>query len=103
MPRQSRIDAPGALHHIISRGIDRQKLFESKADYEDFLTRLGLILKETQTGCLAWALIPNHFHLLLKTANNPISTLMRRLLTGYAVSFNRRHRRHGHHIQNRYK
>ena len=103
MPRQSRIDAPGALHHIISRGIDRQKLFESKADYEDFLTRLGLILKETQTGCLAWALIPNHFHLLLKTANTPISTVMRRLLTGYAISFNRRHRRHGHLFQNRYK
>jgi REP element-mobilizing transposase RayT len=103
MPRQSRIDAPGALHHIIARGIERRKLFESKADYGDFLTRLGRIIKETQSGCMAWALIPNHFHLLLKTANTPISTLMRRLLTGYAVSFNRRHRRHGHLFQNRYK
>ena len=103
MRRQSRIDAPGALHHIIVRGIERQKLFESKADYGDFLKRLGLIVKETQTICYAWALIPNHFHLLLKTANTPISTVMRRFLTGYAVSFNRRHRRHGHLFQNRYK
>jgi REP element-mobilizing transposase RayT len=103
MPRQSRIDAPGALHHIIARGIERRNIFESKADYGDFLKRLGLIVKETQSSCMAWALIPNHFHLLLKTANTPISTVMRRLLTGYAVSFNRRHRRHGHLFQNRYK
>jgi len=47
--------------------------------------------------------MPNHFHLLLRTGNVPISTVMRRLLTGYAGSFNRRHRRHGHLFQNRYK
>ena len=45
----------------------------------------------------------NHFHLLLRTGAAPIATVMRRLLTGYAVSFNRRHRRHGHLFQNRYK
>ena len=45
----------------------------------------------------------NHVHLLLKTGLAPIATVMRRLLTGYAVSFNRRHRRHGHLFQNRYK
>ena len=86
MPRKSRIDAPGALHHIIARGIERRKIFQSKADYGDFLKRLGQIVKETRTGCMAWALIPNHFHLLLKTGPTPISTVIRRLLTGYAVS-----------------
>jgi putative transposase len=91
------------LQYIIARAIERCKIFESKADYEDFLKRLGLIVKETQTGCLAWALIPNHFHLLPKTANTPISTVIRRLLTGYAVSFNRCHRRHGHLFQNSFK
>ena len=50
-----------------------------------------------------WALIPNHCHLLLKTGNVPLATVTRRLLTGYAVSFSRRHRRHGHVFQNRYK
>ncbi len=103
MPRKARIDAPGALHHIIVRGIERRKIFEDNADRQRFIQRLGDILSESQTPCYAWALIPNHFHLLLKTGHTPIATLMRRLLTGYAVTFNHRHRRWGHLFQNRYK
>ena len=103
MPRKSRIDAPGALHHIIARGIDREKIFENDGDRDHFLSRLGDILTETKTACYAWALIPNHFHLLLRTSNVSISTTMRRLLTGYALWYNRRHRRYGHVFQNRYK
>lgn len=103
MPRQARIDAPGALHHIIARGIERHKIFRNKKDFDDFIARLSTILTETTTDCYAWALLPNHFHLLLKTGTVPIATVMRRLLTGYAVSFNRRHQRHGHLFQNRYK
>ncbi len=103
MPRQARIDAPCALHHIIARGIERSKIFREPADYEDFLRRLGQLLLQTETKCYAWALIPNHFHLLLKTGNVPIATIMRRLLSGYATGFNRRHKRSGHLFQNRYK
>jgi REP element-mobilizing transposase RayT len=103
MPRQARIDAPGALHHIIARGIDRSKIFRDAADYDDFLRRLGALLLQTDTQCFAWALLPNHCHLLLKTGNMPITTVMRRLLSGYASGFNRRHRRSGHLFQNRYK
>jgi putative transposase len=103
MPRQSRIDAYGALHHVIARGIARRKIFFDDTDRENFTDRLGSILQETNTGCYAWALIPNHFHLLLKTRDVPLSTVMRRLLTGHAVSFNKRHRRWGHLFQNRYK
>jgi REP element-mobilizing transposase RayT len=103
MPRQARIDAPGALHHIIIRGIERKAIFKDNADRANFLERLGRILSETETGCYAWVLIRNHVHLLLKTGLTPIATVMRRLLTGYAVSFNRRYRRHGHLFQNRYK
>ncbi|MDD2320422.1 MAG: transposase [Geobacteraceae bacterium] len=103
MPRQARIDAPGALHHIIARGIDRCKIFRDDADHDDFLQRLAKLLPETETRCYAWALIPNHFHLLLKTGNVPVASIMRRLLTGYAAGFNRRHRRSGHLFQNRYK
>jgi REP element-mobilizing transposase RayT len=91
------------LHHIIARGIERRKIFQDDHDYNNFLDRLGGILTETQTRCYAWAVIPNHFHLLLRTGSTPISTVMRRLLTGYAGSFNRRHRRYGHLFQNRYK
>ena len=103
MPRKSRIDAPGALHHVIVRGIARRKIFYSDTDRDQFLHRLGSVFEDTDTACFAWALIPNHFHLLLKTGQVPLSTLMRRLLTGYAVSFNLRHRRSGHLFQNRYK
>ena len=103
MPRKVCIDAPGALHHIIARGIERRKIFFDSADRDNFLKRLGIILTETRTPCFAWTLIPNHLHLLLRTGPTPIATVMRRLLTGYAVSFNRRHRRHGQMFQNRYK
>ena len=103
MPRKARIDAPGALHHIIFRGIERRKVFRDGRDQDQFVERLGTVLSETGTPCFAWALIPNHAHLLLRTGNTPISTVMRRLLTGHAAYFNHRHRRHGKVFQNRYK
>jgi REP element-mobilizing transposase RayT len=103
MPRKSRIDAPGALHHVIGRGINRQDIFTDEKDYYAFLERLGGLLTDTKTSCYAWVLIPNHFHLLLRTGNVPISVLMKKLLTGYAINFNRRHNRYGHLFQNRYK
>jgi putative transposase len=103
MPRQSRLDTPGALHHIIARGNERRKIFEDKKDCKEFLIRLEDILSGTETICYAWAIIPNHFHLFLRTGTFPIATIMRRLLTGYAMYFNRRHRRYGHLFQNRYK
>ncbi len=103
MPRQSRLDAPGALHHIIVRGIEQRNIFADDRDRCDFLDRLGAIVEETNTGCYAWTLIPNHFHLLLRTGSVPIATVMRRLLTGHAARYNRRHRRNGHLFPNRYK
>jgi REP element-mobilizing transposase RayT len=103
MPRKARIDAPGALHHIICRGIEKTEIFYDDADQASFVERLGRVISETQTPCYAWVLIPNHFHLLLKTGNVPITTVMQKLLTGYAVTFNRRHRRVGHLFQNRFK
>jgi len=103
MPRKARIDAPGALHHIIFRGIEQRQIFRDDLDRDQFIDRLSEILAETDTPCYAWALMPSHVHFLLKTGLTPIATIMRRLLTGYAGYFNRRHRRHGHLFQNRYK
>ncbi len=85
------------------RGIESRDIFQDDVDRETFVDQLGHVLTETSTPCYAWTLIPNHFHLLLRTGNVPIATVMRRLLTRYAVTFNRRHRRHGHLFQNRYK
>ena len=68
MPRKARIDAYGALHHIIVKGIERRKIFYDDNDRDNFLDRLGIILIGTKTPCFAWALIPNHLHLLLRTS-----------------------------------
>ena len=75
MPRKARIDAPGALHHIIIRGIERQAIFKDTADREDFFERSGQIISETETGCYAWVFMRNHIHLLLKTGLAPILTV----------------------------
>ncbi|ORJ54766.1 transposase [Geothermobacter hydrogeniphilus] len=103
MPRQPRIDIPDLLQHVIVRGIERSTIFRDDEDRRNFVDRLQSLLAETETECLAWALIPNHFHLLLCPRRTTLSHFMRRLLTGYAVSFNRRHGRSGHLFQNRYK
>lgn len=103
MPRKARIDAAGALHHVICRGIEKRRIFWTDSDRHDFLERVEKVLLDSQTPCYAWALMPNHFHLLLKTGYTPITHVMRRLLSGYAGRFNRRHRRAGHLFQNRYK
>ena len=103
MPRLARLDAPGVLHHIMIRGIERRKIFRTDKDREDFIDRLSFLITETQTSCYAWSLMDNHAHFLFRSGGSGISHLMRRLLTGYAVSFNRRYRRHGQLFQNRYK
>jgi len=103
MPRQARLDAPGVLHHIMIRGIERRKIFINDGDREDFLERLSKLLPRTETVCYAWGFIPNHAHFLFRTGLAPLATVMRRVLTGYAVSFNRRHKRRGQLFQNRYK
>ena len=88
MPRQARLDAPGVLQHVMARGIERRKIFTDDKDRVSFLERLAVILEETQTQCYAWALIPNHFHLLLRTCPTSLSQVIRRLMTGYAATFN---------------
>jgi len=103
MPRHARLDAAGVLHHVIIRGIARKEIFLGDDDREDFAGRLSVLLPETGTACYAWALMPNHVHMLLRTGDAPLSTFMARLLTGYAGGFNRRYRRSGHLFQNRYK
>ncbi|MFZ3208207.1 MAG: transposase, partial [Geobacteraceae bacterium] len=64
MPRQARIDIPGLLQHVIVRGIDRSDIFQDDDDRNCFVERLSSLLVKTGTDCFAWALIPNHFHLL---------------------------------------
>ena len=103
MPRQARLDAPGTLHHVMIRGIERSPIFEDDQDRHDFISRTGMIAQETGTRILAWTLMGNHVHLLLFSGPPGISKFMRRLLTGYALRYNRKYGRNGHLFQNRYK
>lgn len=103
MPRQARIDIPGGLYHVITRGNERREIFRDDADYKEFCKRAAQAVAETGQKCLAWALIPNHFHLLILRGDRLLSDTMRKLMTGYAGYFNRRHWRAGHLFQDRYK
>ena len=103
MPRLSRLDIPGLLQHVMVRGIERRDIFNDEHDRQLFVDRLFSLLPETGVRCYAWALLSNHFHLLLMPTDTPLSYFMRRLLTGYAITFNRRNQRSGHLFQNRYK
>jgi REP element-mobilizing transposase RayT len=85
------------------RGIERTRLFQDGRDRTEFLRRLGSLVERTGTRILAWVLMDNHVHLLLVSGPQGIPALMRSLLTGYAVWYNRKYRRHGHLFQNRYK
>jgi REP element-mobilizing transposase RayT len=103
MPRQARLDSPGTLHHVIVRGINKRRIVDDEEDRKDFVQRLAGLAEETQTVVYAWALMDNHAHLLVCSGPTGLAKFMRRLLTGYAVRYNQRHRRFGHLFQNRYK
>jgi REP element-mobilizing transposase RayT len=103
MPRSSRIDLAGLLQHVIVRGIEQRNIFFDDVDRRFFLSRFSKLLEEMKIDCFAWALLPNHFHLLLRPKQTKLAAFMRRLLTSYAVYFNLRHSRSGHLFQNRYK
>ena len=87
----------------MARGTERQRIFQDDADRENFVQRVAGLVDAAALTVYAWALLPNHFHLLVRTGRQPLARSMRSLLTGYAGAFNRRYRRKGHLFQNRYK
>lgn len=103
MPRQPRLDYPGAIHHVMVRGIDGRDIFLDESGRNDFVERAGALFLATATACFAWALIPNHWHLILRTGLKPLWRVMLKLLSGFARTFNARHQRRGYVFQDRYK
>jgi REP element-mobilizing transposase RayT len=85
------------------RGIERRAIFRDDRDRDDFVRRLAAHVESGAVMVFAWALLPNHAHLLVRTGKRPLAHTMRSFLTGYAGAFNRRYKRHGHLFQNRYK
>lgn len=103
MARPLRLEFPGALYHVISRGNERAPIFVDDLDRSDFLNMLGsVILKET-FRLHAYCLVGNHYHLLLETPAGQISRGMHYLNARYAQRFNRRHERCGHLFEGRFK
>lgn len=76
MPRQLKLDALGALHHVVDRGIDGTKIFSNKKDREDVLERLTALCRADALRVYAWALMTNNFHLLLRTWKQLLSNSM---------------------------
>ena len=103
MPRDKRLNIIGGVYHVYTRGIERKELFKDNANREEFITRLKEALDQTESACYAWALMPNHVHLMIRTGKGSLSDIARRLFTGYAIYFNARHKRRGYLYQNRYK
>ena len=84
MPQGARLDAPGTLHHVIIRGIEKENIVRDDKDRQEFLHRMGELAQGTGTSIYAFALMTNHAHILLKSGEQGLSTFMRRLLSGYA-------------------
>lgn len=103
MPRMGRLYVPGGLFHVLGRGIERKTLFSGGADKADFLNRLEKGLNKTDHQCYAWALMDNHYHLLLSQSQYALSELMGPFLGGYALCYNKHHRRVGYLYQGRYQ
>jgi len=80
MPRLARLDAPGILHHVMGRGIERKQIFINVTDRSDFIDLLPALTEEGAMDVYAWVLMPNYFHLLCKTHNRALSSSMRKIL-----------------------
>jgi len=103
MPRKARAEVEGGLYHLITRGNNRRRIFNSARDYEKFLALLTVEKTKLPFFLYAYCLMSNHVHLLIERQVNTVGRVMQRLLTAYAQYYNRRYRRVGHLFQGRYK
>src|SRR5271165_6749038 len=103
MARPPRIDFPNAVYHVTSRGNGRGIIFWSDDDRQRFLAQLADSLHTAGVQLYAFALMENHFHLLVKTPRANLSRFMQRLLTRYALYSRYKHRRPGHLFQGRFQ
>ncbi len=102
MPRIPRIEMAG-YHHVINRGVEQRNVFLDEEDFNTFLSLLCDACIEFGVKVHAYALMSNHYHLLIETAKENLSRFMRRVNSAYAIYFNKKHRRSGHLWQGRFK
>lgn len=102
MARPLRIEYPGALYHVTSRGNARKKIFRDDQDKENFLYRLASVVKRYNWLCHAYCLMDNHYHLMIETPDANLSKGMRQLNGIYTQRYNKRHGKTGHVFQGRF-
>ncbi len=103
MARPIRIEFPGALYHVTSRGDRRENIVDDDGDRNQFLKLLDDVCESYNWACHAYCLMDNHYHLLIETPDSNLSRGMRQLNGVYTQTYNRRHQRTGHVFQGRYK
>jgi REP element-mobilizing transposase RayT len=103
MARPLRIEYPGAVYHVTSRGNARNKIFSDDQDREIFLSIFGAVVKRYNWLCHAYCLMDNHYHFMIETPDANLSIGMRQLNGIYTQKYNRRYHKPGHIFQGRFK
>ena len=103
MPRPPRLEYAGALYHVTARGVQQGAIYLDDADRTTFLALVSHTLLTGNAHALAFCLMGNHYHFVLQTSATNLSTLMRRINSGYSLAFNHRHGRSGHVFEGRFK
>jgi len=94
----------GAYHHVYNRGVNKGLIFKDQQDYIIFIKRLRFYKIKYKIDILFYCLMPNHFHLATKQlTEQSLSKMMQFLTNGYAMYFNRRHKRAGHLFESKFK
>lgn len=103
MPRLKRLTYHGGFYHIYNRGLNKQKIFHRRKDYEKLLDKLSSLLAEGDWTIYAYCLMPNHYHILAGEKKSSISKLIGRLFTSYGVFYNKKYQRQGPLFSDRFK
>ena len=103
MGRRPRVNSPGTFHHAMARGVRGQSIFLEDRDFHTFLLIMEEAKRRHGFELYAYCLMPNHFHILLRTGRSPLSAVIQGVLTQYSKFFNRNRGEHGHLFQGRFK
>lgn len=103
MARRRRVFGPGLHYHVIARGNHREPTFVEPEDHLAYLDRVARYRRRDGVGLLAYCLMPNHVHLLVRAGHTPLATFMQSVQQSYTQRHNRLYRKRGHLFEGRYR
>jgi REP element-mobilizing transposase RayT len=103
MATKKRISVPGAIAHIMVRGIEGKEIFHDDTDRHYYLQLLTASLEKTRYHCYGWTIMSNHVHIIVRCSDEPLEKLMRTMNSSYAKYYNNRYERRGYLFQDRFK